>query len=140
MNALNSMLLEGNVVRDAILKKTPTKGTSVCTFSVASNRYYVQENTRVKETSYFDVETWGKLAESCAKNCTKGRSVRIVGRMKQDRWVGNDGKNHSRLILVAEHVEFKAAAAPSPEEAAMEAAIAAHENAMSFEEELIPAF
>ena len=139
MNALNSMLLEGNVVRDAILKKTP-KGTSVCTFSVASNRYYIQDNTRVKETSYFDVETWGKLAESCGKSCTKGRGVRIVGRMKQDRWVGSDGKNHSRLILVAEHVEFKAAASPSPEENAMEAAIAAHENALSYEEELIPAF
>ena len=139
MNALNSMLLEGNVVRDAVLKKTP-KGTSVCTFSVASNRYYIQDNTRTKETSYFDVETWGKLAESCGKNCTKGRGVRIVGRMKQDRWVGSDGKNYSRIKLVAEHVEFKALGTSSQEEAAMEAAIAAHENALSFEEELIPAF
>ena len=141
MNALNSMLLEGNVVRDAILKKTP-KGTSVCTFSVASNRYYTHDNTLVKETSYFDVETWGKLAESCGTNCTKGRRVRIVGRMKQDRWVGSDGKNYSRLKLVGEHVEFKAvaSASSSQEEAAMEAAIAAHEDAANFEEEVIPTF
>ncbi len=139
MNELNSMLLEGNVVRDAVLKKTP-KGTSVCTFSVASNRYYTSGNTPVKETSYFDVETWGKLAETCGTSCTKGRRVRIVGRMKQDRWVGSDGKNHSRLMLVAEHVEFKAAASSGGDESAMEAAIAAHESAASFEEELIPAF
>ena len=139
MNALNSMLLEGNVVRDAVLKKTP-KGTSVCTFSVASNRYYVQDGARTKETSYFDVETWGKLAETCGKNCTKGRGVRIVGRMKQDRWVGSDGKNYSRIKLVAEHVEFKPLGTGNREEAAMEAAIAAHESAAAFEEELIPAF
>lgn len=139
MNALNSMLLEGNVVRDAVLKKTP-KGTPVCTFSVASNRYYIQDNARTKETSYFDVETWGKLAESCGKNCTKGRGVRIVGRMKQDRWVGSDGKNYSRIKLVGEHVEFKAAAQKNQEDYAMEAALEAHESAASFGDELIPSF
>lgn len=106
MNSLNSMLLEGNVVRDPVLKETP-KGTPVCTFSIASNRYYKQEDAMEKETSFFEVETWGKLAESCGKNCVKGRGVRVVGRMKQDRWVGSDGKNYSKVKLVGEHVEFK---------------------------------
>lgn len=106
MNSLNSMLLEGNVVRDPVLKETP-KGTPVCTFSIASNRYYKQDDTTEKETSFFEVETWGKLAETCGKSCRKGRGVRIVGRMKQDRWVGSDGKNYSRVKIIGEHVEFK---------------------------------
>ncbi|MBO8449709.1 MAG: single-stranded DNA-binding protein [Spirochaetes bacterium] len=106
MNSLNSMLLEGNVVRDPVLKTTP-KGTPVCTFSIASNRYYRQDDVREKETSFFEVETWGKLAEACGKSCVKGRGVRIVGRMKQDRWTGSDGRNYSRIKLVGEHVEFK---------------------------------
>jgi len=33
--------------------------------------------------------------------------VRIVGRLKQDRWNGNDGKTHSKILIVAEHVEFR---------------------------------
>jgi len=33
--------------------------------------------------------------------------VRVVGRLKQDRWNGADGKSHSRITIVAEHVEFR---------------------------------
>jgi single-strand DNA-binding protein len=37
----------------------------------------------------------------------EGRGVRVVGRLKQDRWTDADGKPHSRVLVVAEHVEFK---------------------------------
>ena len=33
--------------------------------------------------------------------------MRVVGRLKQDRWTGNDGKPRSRISIVAEHVEFR---------------------------------
>jgi single-strand DNA-binding protein len=33
--------------------------------------------------------------------------VRVVGRLKQDRWTDADGKPRSRIEIVAEHVEFK---------------------------------
>lgn len=106
MNALNSILIEGNVVRDATLKETP-RGTQVCTFSIASNRYYRQDDDYEQETSFFEVETWAKLAEACGKNCLKGRGIRVVGRLKQDRWTSPEGKNFSKVKVVAEHVEFK---------------------------------
>ena len=41
------------------------------------------------------------------ENGAKGRGVRVVGRLKQDRWVGKDGKNYSKVKVVAEHIEFK---------------------------------
>jgi len=106
MNSLNSILVEGNVVRDAVLKETP-RGTQVCQFSIASNRFYKQDDEFEQETSFFDVESWSKLAEQCQKSCHKGRGVRVVGRLKQDRWQGSDGKNYSRIKVVADHVEFK---------------------------------
>lgn len=106
MNSLNSILIEGNMVRDPLLKETP-KGTPVCTFAVASNRFYKQDNALEKEVSFFDVETWSRLAESCSNLGKKGRGVRVVGRLKQDRWNGPDGKPASKVVIVAEHVEFK---------------------------------
>lgn len=106
MNNLNSILIEGNLVKDPLFKST-AKGTPLCTFSLASNRVYKQETGVEKEVSYFDVETWSKLAESCYNLGRKGRGVRIVGRLKQDRWNGADGKIHSRVTIVAEHVEFR---------------------------------
>ena len=106
MNSLNSILVEGNLTRDPELKTTP-KGTSVCSFSVASNRFYKQDQEYQKEVSFFDVETWAKLAESCAEYLEKGRGVRVVGRLKQDRGQDQEGNPRSKVKIVAEHVEFK---------------------------------
>jgi single-strand DNA-binding protein len=106
MNNLNSILIEGNMVRDPLFKSTP-KGTPVCTFSVASNRFYKQDSGMEKEVSFFDVETWAKLAENCGSLGRKGRGVRVVGRLKQERWNDGDGKPRSKIKIVAEHVEFR---------------------------------
>jgi len=106
MNNLNSILIEGNLVKDPHLRTT-SKGTSVCTFSLASNRFYKQDSGFEKEVSFFDVETWAKLAEACSNRGKKGRGVRVVGRLKQNRWTDADGKPHSRVAIVAEHVEFR---------------------------------
>jgi len=106
MNNLNSVLIEGNMVRDPLVRSTP-KGAQVCNFSIASNRYYRQDANLEKETGFFDVEAWGKLASSCSLQGRKGRGVRVVGRLKQERWTGADGKNHNKVAIVAEHVEYR---------------------------------
>jgi single-strand DNA-binding protein len=106
MNNLNSILIEGNLVRDPLFRST-TKGVPVCTFCLASNRFYKQDSGLEKEVSFFEVETWAKLAENCYNLGHKGRGVRVVGRLKQDRWNGPDGKSRSRVTIVAEHVEFR---------------------------------
>ena len=108
MNNLNSVLIEGNMVRDPLFRST-SKGTGVCNFTIASNRFYKQDASAnfEKEVGFFDVETWGKLADVCSNQGRKGRGVRVVGRLKQDRWTGNDGKNHTKVAIVAEHVEYR---------------------------------
>ena len=106
MNSLNSILLEGNLVRDPESKTLPT-GSQVCNFAVASNRFYKQNDELEKEVSFFDVEAWSRLAQACAENLKKGRGVRVVGRLKQDRWTDPEGKSRSKVKIVAEHVEFK---------------------------------
>lgn len=106
MNNLNSVLLEGNLTRDPELRYT-AKGTAVCRFSIACNRSYKQEEQRQEEVSFFDVTTWARLAEICAEYLVKGRGVRVVGRLKQDRWEDDSGNRRSRVEVIAEHVEFK---------------------------------
>ncbi|MDR2103423.1 MAG: single-stranded DNA-binding protein [Treponema sp.] len=106
MNNLNSILLEGNLVRDPLFRST-AKGTSLCTFSLATNRFFKQDSGVEKEVSFFDVETWAKVAENCYNLGHKGRGVRVVGRLKQERWISADGKPRSKVTIVAEHVEFR---------------------------------
>jgi len=107
MNPLNSILLEGNVVKMPDLRETP-KGTSVCNFSIASNRSFRSESGAFdKEVSFFEVEAWGQLAILSSQQCLKGRGIRVVGRLKQGRWTDAAGKNHSKVAIIAEHLEFK---------------------------------
>lgn len=106
MNTLNSIILEGNLVKDPECSQTP-RGTPVCRMTVASNRYYSQESQKKAEVSFFDVEVWNKTAERCGSSLAKGRGVRVVGRLKQDRWVDDQGRTLSRVKIVGDHVEFK---------------------------------
>ncbi len=106
MNNLNSIILEGNLTKDPIVDQT-TKGTPVCRFTVASNRFYKTEGERQEEVGFFEVETWSRLAETCSEYLSRGRGVRVVGRLKQDRWTNDEGQPRSRIHIVGEHVEFR---------------------------------
>ena len=106
MNSLNSILLEGRLTADPELKLLEN-GSSVCNFSIASNRYYKAKDERKEEVSFFRVVVWNGLGNSCKEFLTKGRGVRVVGRLKQDRWIDPEGINHSEVKIVAEHVDFK---------------------------------
>lgn len=107
MNQLNSLIIEGNVTRDPEFKET-ANGHKICNIPVAVNRFYKNaDGEGVNEVSFFNIETFGKMAEACQKNCEKGRGLRVVGRLKQNRWTNSDGKTASRVSIIAEHVEFK---------------------------------
>ena len=109
MNNLNSVLIEGNLARDPELRYTP-KGTPTCTLVLASNRSYrdpERHGERHEEVSFIETTTWGKLATVCAEHLSKGRGIRVVGRLKQERWEDPVGNARAKVLIVAEQVEFQ---------------------------------
>lgn len=118
MNPLNSVLIEGNACRDAELKFSNT-GTAMCKISLAVDRYYKSDAGFDKEVSFFDVDTFGQLAKTCAEKCRKGTSLRVSGRLRQNRWTGADGVNRSNVLIVADHVEFRQKNSGSSEQTEM---------------------
>ncbi len=59
-----TIIIVGNVGRDPEMRYTPS-GQAVTSFSVATNRQYTNNNGEtVKETIWFRVSAWGKLARS----------------------------------------------------------------------------
>ncbi len=107
MNNLNSILIEGNVTKDPDIFVT-TNGVSLCKFPIASNRIYKNKDQELtEETSFILIETWAGLAEHCGTYLLKGQKVRVVGRLKQERWQNEEGNNRERFVIVAEHVEFQ---------------------------------
>jgi len=112
MNSLNSIIMEGNLTRDVEMKYLQS-GVAVASFDIAVNRSFKKGDGWEEEVSFFRIEAWGKLAESCNEYISKGRGVRVVGRLKQDRWE-DEGKTRSSVKIIAEHVEFK----PKPKDEA----------------------
>ena len=107
MNQLNSLILEGNLVRDSVLSE-PVPGFKKCHFTIGVNRFYKNKNNEdMQEASFFDVEAYGNMAEYCESKAKKGRGVRVVGRLKQDTWKDSNGKTASKVYVVAEHIEYK---------------------------------
>lgn len=108
MNNINCLVVEGNITRQPDFKTTP-HGYPICKIPIAVNHFYKRaaSGEYEKEVSYFDIETFGKLAEICAKYSQKGRGLSVVGRIKQNRWKTEEGKNASRVTIIAEKVEFK---------------------------------
>ena len=79
-------------------------------FQISVKRFYRNANgEKVEETNVFDCEACGDLKNYLVKGFDKKseRSVRVVGRLKQNRWQDETGKYHSKTVVICEHIEFK---------------------------------
>src|SRR6478736_7623228 len=107
MASLNKVMLIGNVTRDPEVKYTP-KGSAVADVGLAINRSYTnQGGEKVEETTFVDVELWGRLAEIAGEYAKKGRPIFIEGRLRIDSWEDKQsGQKRSRLKVVAEGLQL----------------------------------
>ena len=102
-NNENKATVEGNLVRNPELK-TFRNNTTMSSFCIASDRFYKKGDEFEKETSFFDIQCWGNLAHEVNNNLQKGNAVKVNGRLKQERWIGQDGKANSKIVIVAESI------------------------------------
>ena len=106
MPNFNKVLLMGNLTREPELRVTP-KGTSVCQFGMAVNRVFsVEGGEKQEETTFVDVEAWGRQAEVISKYVTKGNPLFIEGRLKFDSWESKTGEKRSKLKVVVENMQL----------------------------------
>ena len=106
MRCFNKVILVGNLTRDPELRYT-SGGIAVTNFSIAVNRAYTTKSGEKKEeVSFFDIAVWRKLAENCGEFLKKGSAVLVEGRLKEDRWEGEDGNRHSKVKVEAYDVVF----------------------------------
>ncbi|MDP3985810.1 MAG: single-stranded DNA-binding protein [Candidatus Veblenbacteria bacterium] len=104
MNYLNRASIIGNVTRDPETKTT-AQGTSVTTFSVATNlRWTTQAGERKESTEYHNVVAWRRLAEICAQYIKRGSKVYVEGRLQTRSWDDAQGQKHWRTEIVADNI------------------------------------
>jgi len=108
-----TVILAGNLGKDPEMRYTPS-GQAVTSFSVATNRQYTNNNGEtVKETMWFRVSVWGKMAEVCNQYLKKGSKVLVEGRLTADSatggpriWNGQDGSPRASFEVNAQTVRF----------------------------------
>ncbi|MEC7882960.1 MAG: single-stranded DNA-binding protein [Verrucomicrobiota bacterium] len=107
MASFNKVILMGNLTRDPELRYTP-KGTAVAKLGLAVNRTWRDaEGQQQDETTFVDVDAFGKQAETLGQYMQKGRPVLVEGRLKLDQWEDkNTGQKRSKLGVILERFSF----------------------------------
>jgi len=98
---LNKVMIIGYLGRDPEMRYTPS-GKPVTTFTVATSRTWNStDGERHTETEWFNIVTWGNLAEICKQYLTKGQQVYIEGRLQTRRGEDSEGGKHTSNENVA---------------------------------------
>lgn len=107
MASFNKVILLGNLTRDPELRYTP-KGTAIARLGIAVNRRWTSEGGEQREeTTFVDVDAFGKQAETLGQYMKKGRPIFIEGRLRFDSWEDKQtGQKRSKLGVVLENFQF----------------------------------
>ena len=104
---LNKAIVIGNLTRDPELRSLPS-GIKVCTFSLATNRFWKDKNgARQESADYHNVVVFGRQAETVAQYMKKGSSILVEGRMQTRSWDDKtSGEKKYRTEIVADRTQF----------------------------------
>lgn len=112
MSHQNTQII-GRLGADPEMRFAPN-GQPVTNFSVATNRKYTNgDGQEVKETTWFKVSAWGKLAEACNSYLKKGSQVYAEGRLIVDPatggpriWTRQDGSPAASFEIHTDLIRF----------------------------------
>jgi single-strand DNA-binding protein len=110
--SFHTLIIVGTLGKDPEMRYTPA-GQAVTSFSVASNRQYTNSSgQKVKETIWFRISVWGKMAETCNTYLKKGSNVVVEGRLIADdrgnprTFTRQDGSSGASFEVNAQTVRF----------------------------------
>lgn len=103
---LNKIFILGNLTRDPELRQTPG-GQSVCSFGVATNRFYSDSSgQRQKQAEFHNVVAWGRQAEIVNQYLKKGSIILVEGRLQTRNWQDPQGAKHYKTEIIAERLQL----------------------------------
>ena len=114
MSDLNNITIIGNLTADPVNRTTPG-GHALAVFTIASNHTYKKGDEKVQEATFIDCTAWGNLGDVICRYTKKGNRIGIIGRLRQERWEGNDGKPRTKHSIVISDIQFLTSKSESSE-------------------------
>jgi single-strand DNA-binding protein len=102
---INSVVLGGNLTRDAEVKATRT-GSAFVKFSVAVNKWRKDATGGSEVPMYFDCTMWGDRGPKIAPYLTRGKQVTVQGELEQQRYQAQDGTNKEKISIVVREIQW----------------------------------
>jgi single-strand DNA-binding protein len=102
---MNKAILIGNLTDDPKTSVT-ANGVTKCTFRLATQRKYTNQQTGQREADFHNIVVWRQLADLCAKYLAKGRKCSVEGTIQYRSFDAQDGSKRYVTEIVAESVEF----------------------------------
>jgi len=104
---LNKVILIGRLTSDPEAKTIPS-GQMVCSFGLATNRVWTNQETKQREekTEFHNIVLWRRLAEIASQYLNKGSLVLIEGRIQTRSWEDQSGNKRYRTEIVGENIQL----------------------------------
>lgn len=104
---LNKVTLIGNLGADPEVRFLPS-GSSVATVRLATTRRWKdkQSGERKDETEWHRVVFFNRLAEIAGEYLKKGSQIYVEGRIRTQKWQGQDGQDRYTTEIVAEEMHM----------------------------------
>ncbi|MGR9115199.1 MAG: single-stranded DNA-binding protein [Gammaproteobacteria bacterium] len=104
---LNKVMLIGRLGADPEVRYLPSGG-AVTTIRLATSRRWKDRQTgeRKEETEWHRVVFFTRLAEIAGEYLKKGSQVYVEGRIRTQKWQGQDGQDRYTTEIVAENMNM----------------------------------
>lgn len=94
---INKFIGIGHLTRDP--ESREFSNSKKCSFSIALNN-------GKDETTFLDIESWNRVAETCQEYLSKGSCVYVEGKIKINKWEDKGGNKRQKFYISADVVRF----------------------------------
>lgn len=101
---VNTFALVGRLASDPETRSVGS--TTVTSFRFVWNTQRKIDGDWTDKGNFADVKVWGGQGESVARLQSKGKRIGINGRIEVEEWETSDGSKRSKVVLVADRVQF----------------------------------
>jgi len=102
---MNKVILLGRLTKDVELRYTQHSNTAVASFALAVDRKFTKAGEE-KQTDFFNIVAWNKLAETASEHLKKGMRVGIIGKLQNRSWDDEQGNKHYITEIIVEELNF----------------------------------
>ncbi|QAT69525.1 single-stranded DNA-binding protein [Citrobacter freundii] len=105
--AINTIIVSGNVGKDAVLRVTPN-GKHIASFSIPAKTGFGEN----EKTSWLNCKMFGAMAEKLSVAVVKGAKVTVSGEFVIEEWTRQDGTAAQTPTILVRDIDLPPRGAP----------------------------